>query len=170
MSENGEPGDPCDKLAAEMLKLRDKAGVLSAKGLDLNEMANEVRFLSAVKDLPNQHLPVEHWKELRGQIDRVLRGERPLPGTPDRMPDEVRHAFERVDAAFEQGDAQAARRAMELARFTTTRWAGASPGARGLQRVLRIQEEFERLLSGLIKAPIDELRQAWEQSRSRLKS
>ncbi len=168
MSENGEPGAPCDKLSAEMLQFRKTVGAVSVMGLDLNELAIEVLFLSTVKDLPNRPLPVEHWKELRGQIDRVLRGERPLPRTSDRMPEEVRHAFDRVDAAIKRGDAEAARRAMELARFTTSRWAGSIPGAEGVQRAFRIQEEFDRLTSGLIRAPIDELRRAWEQTRERI--
>ncbi len=168
MGENGEPGAPCDKLSAEMLQFRKSVGAVSPMSLDLNELAIEVLFLSTVKDLPNRPLPVEHWKELRGQIDRVLRGERPLPGRPDRMPEEVRNAFGRVDAAFERGDAEAARRAMELARFTTTRWAGSIPGAEGVQRAFRIQEEFDRLTSGLIRAPVDELRRAWEQTRERI--
>ena len=125
-------------------------------------------FLSTVKDVPNRPLPEEHWKDLRAQIDRVLRGERPLPGPPNQMPIEVRNAIARVDSALEQGDADGARRAMELARFTVTRWVGAIPAspAMQLERVRALQEEWP---SDMFNAPVDKLRPAWKHAKDRLK-
>jgi hypothetical protein len=143
----------------------DATGISAAVGKALKPVLPQLAQFSLVYG--RQGMPkgpwADHWKMVRGNVQRVLEGK--PPGLPPRyaqleMPAEVRAAIANVDAAVARSDLKAARTGIDEARAGVSRWIAAIPVIDLLRRWPSTDAELATLVKDASASP-EVVKQRW---------
>jgi hypothetical protein len=151
--------EACHRFASNLALYVVRAPTVQQQ-VDLKQLSMEAMVMCETEQIT---APVEHWKEFKSRLMRVMQGENPLPGPRYQleMPAEVARAIHTVDRAVEDQDPPAICKAMGAFRSAMYPWVERFPPGPRMMRMHRTIEEMDGFMLGCEKFPADSLRTSW---------
>lgn len=115
--------------------------------------------------------PTEKWNDLKGRLNRVMRGENPRPGARYQieMPPEVVRAISGVDEALTAQDVPAACKAISTFRSAMYQWMDRFPPGPRLMRMNRVvEEDIEMMMMSCNQYSPDALAGRWRRIKKEI--
>lgn len=152
--------EACQRFANNLSLYVVRAETIRQQG-DLKQLSMEAMVMCETEQVT---APVEHWKDFKSRLNRVMQGENPLPGPRYQldMPLEVSRAINQVNKAVDAQDPPAICEAMSAFRGAMYPWIERFPPGPRMMRMHRTVDEMEGFLLGCQKIPPDSLRTTWE--------